>query len=178
MWVLLGFLYAWPQVGAALASLTCWSCERCCVRLYSGGALLQGHASPVAPSSNQLHAWLISSVVQTPPIPQSPSLCISYVRPAAADVAAKGPAKVFDSMRRDLNRRRERCVRLDPAPQSSDPSAPGACFASRMCLEAGGASREVGVVGSTRASGRTLRAPCLVRCPLTKSSKPAYLPTP
>ncbi|KAI7835534.1 hypothetical protein COHA_010562 [Chlorella ohadii] len=56
--------------------------------------------------------------------PGQPELLFVYVRPAAADAAGKGPAKVFDSMRRDLNRRRERCVRLDPAPQSNDPAAP------------------------------------------------------
>ena len=46
------------------------------------------------------------------------------------DAAGKGPARAFDAMRRDLNRRRERCVRLDPPPPTASPAgaaaAPGA----------------------------------------------------
>lgn len=46
--------------------------------------------------------------------PGQPELLFAYVRPTTVEAGAKGPARVFDAMRRDLNRRRERCVRLDP----------------------------------------------------------------
>ena len=59
--------------------------------------------------------------------PGQPELLFVYLRPAAADAAAKGPARVFDTMRRDLTRRRERCVRLDPDPEA------GACCACCAC---------------------------------------------
>ncbi len=60
--------------------------------------------------------------------PGQPELLFVYLRPAGADPAAKGPARAFDAMRRDLNRRRERCVRLDPLPPgaAADARAPGA----------------------------------------------------
>ena len=57
--------------------------------------------------------------------PGQPELLFVYVRPLGSDPAAKGPAKAFDAMRRDLNRRRERCVRLDPMPP--DTGSPGQC---------------------------------------------------
>jgi hypothetical protein len=61
--------------------------------------------------------------------PGQPELLFVYLRPAAADAAAKGPARVFDTMRRDLTRRRERCVRLDP-----DPDAGARCARCACCL--------------------------------------------
>ena len=72
--------------------------------------------------------------------PGQPELLFVYLRPAGAEAAAKGPARVFDAMRRDLTRRRERCVRLDPDPDAGRSAA--LCmlwFASRalagvMCL--------------------------------------------
>lgn len=60
--------------------------------------------------------------------PGQPELLFAYLRPPGADPAAKGPARVFDAMRRDLNRRRERCVRLDPLPPGAavEAGTPGA----------------------------------------------------
>jgi hypothetical protein len=56
-----------------------------------------------------------------------PELLFVYVRPAGSDAAAKGPARVFEAMRKDLNKaKKERCVRLDPVvPASTEVSAPG-----------------------------------------------------
>lgn len=59
--------------------------------------------------------------------PSQPELLFAYVRPPGLEAGAKGPARVFDAMRRDLNRRRERCVRLDPAaPAAAEAGQPGA----------------------------------------------------
>ncbi|GAB4816227.1 hypothetical protein N2152v2_003273 [Parachlorella kessleri] len=53
-----------------------------------------------------------------------PELLFVYLRPGPVDALAKGPAKVFDSMRRDLNtKRRDRCVRLDPATGAASAAA-------------------------------------------------------
>lgn len=46
----------------------------------------------------------------------APELIFVYVRPPSSDPTGKGPAKIYDSMRRDLagKKRWDRCVRLDP----------------------------------------------------------------
>lgn len=90
--------------------------------------------------------------------PASPELLFVYVRPPAADATAKGPARVFDAMRKDLNRRRERCVRLDPqlVGAASEPGVPGA-----WAWMGWGVSREP-LVHDCLGSGVLARAPWYV----------------
>lgn len=38
---------------------------------------------------------------------------VLYVRPVTTDQAAKGPRRVFDALRHDFGRQRDRCVRID-----------------------------------------------------------------
>ena len=90
------------------------------------------HWQPAPTQDYKLHLRLrLKAMADTETAaPGQPELLFVYLRPPALDAAAKGPARVFEAMKKDLNRRRERCVRLDPAGAAgttgADAAAPGA----------------------------------------------------
>lgn len=90
------------------------------------------HWQPAPTQDYKLHLRLrLKAMADTETAaPGQPELLFVYLRPPALDAAAKGPARVFEAMKKDLNRCRERCVRLDPAGAAgttgADAAAPGA----------------------------------------------------
>ncbi len=89
---------------------------------------------------------------------------VLYVRPVTTDQAAKGPRRVFDALRHDFGRQRDRCVRMDVHARrgSGTGAAPGVLGggveelerqireAVRVTFEARGQAYEDEVLGGRR----------------------------